>query len=155
MSAAEGRSPIGRILLDIVSLRHRVWLARGAALSRESADVVKSFRTLLPFVSVSMLTLLILQDGPTGPRYFMIVLCVGSVLGWLHLATMARGYDMRDSVEAAAEGDRFSLAAIQMLESKLYALAFLIKFVVWLFAFTCAAFLFSLARELLATWWNG
>ena len=129
-SPTDERSTLRR-LTDVFLLRRPLWLARGAALDEKSVATVRIARVLVPIAGLLILALVVFEDGKVGLRLFLFAMCACVVPFWLYMTTMIRGYGMRDSIEPAEMGDRFTSSSVHMLQDQLDGFSLMIKVVFW------------------------
>jgi len=89
----------GKWLFTILLLRREDWLARGAAMHPEAAYVAKWHQWLYPCVFLFSLLMISLEEDPRSDIFFG-ALAVSTVVGYPFLLTVARGYRLRDRIDA-------------------------------------------------------
>lgn len=126
-----------RMLIDTVLMRRPNWLARGAALNPEGVATIRSARVAIPLAGVVVFAIALVSERPIGLRCFLFAMCAGLIPFWLCMSTMIRGYALRDSIEPAPSGDRFSSSFVHILQDQVDRLSLAAKVAFWVVLFMC------------------
>jgi len=119
----------GKWLFTILLLRREDWLARGAAMHPEAAYVAKWHQWIYPFMFLFSLLMIALEEDPWSNIWSNILfgaLAVTAIVGYPFLLTVARGYRLRDRIDATGAVP----PNYRQLYEKIRALVWMIKYLI-------------------------